>query len=280
VLLLRPFIFAILATPDPLDFFRIKSKISCMINLISLLLVAFYFSSASVSLVRAESNDMVLVRAGCFQMGAEEVVEYEVGRKNIRERPVHEVCLNAFYIGKYEVTQKQWQDAMGVKINVHQTAYHGDNLPVDHVKWHEAMRYCAKQGGRLPSEAEWEYAARAGSQGVAPWGDEVDDDFLWYEGNAVRRPHPVGTRKPNAWGLHDMLGSVWEWVADWYGERYYAVSPRNNPKGPETGSWRVIRGASWRDDEKDIRSGVRRRGLADATFDYRVGFRCAKDAKK
>ncbi|MFQ5673313.1 MAG: formylglycine-generating enzyme family protein [Nitrospinales bacterium] len=248
-----------------------------MKNLLRLLLAVFYFLPTAAI---AADDTMVSIPAGCFQMGTDAVFEYEVGRKNDRERPVHKVCVNAFHLDKHEVTQKQWEDVMGVKINIHQTPHHGDNLPVDFAKWEQATEYCAKRGARLPTEAEWEYAARAGSKGLLPWGEEIDGDYLWYVGNAVRRPHPVGTRKPNDWGLHDMLGSVWEWVADWYLEHYYAISPRNNPRGPKTGSWRVIRGASWRDDEKDIRVTVRRRGQADATVDYSVGFRCARDAAK
>ncbi|NIP99470.1 MAG: SUMF1/EgtB/PvdO family nonheme iron enzyme, partial [Nitrospinaceae bacterium] len=115
-----------------------------------------------------------------------------------------------------------------------------------HISWEEANEFCTRQGTRLPTEAEWEYAARAGSQTLYPWGDEIDGDYVWYLGNSIRRLPPVGTKKPNAWGLHDMIGSVWEWVADWYSDHYYENSPVDSPQGPrDRTSWHVIRGGSW-----------------------------------
>ena len=180
-----------------------------MPNLVALYSTIVYISWVIASPVQAATADMVLIPSGCFQMGTKEVIEFEVGRKNIRERPIHKVCLDAFHMDKYEVTQKQWEEVFEGKINIHQTPHHGPDLPVDFSKWEEATEYCSKKEKRLPTEAEWEYAARAGSKELMPWGKEIDSDYVWYEGNSVRRPHPVGSRKANAWGLHDMIGSVW-----------------------------------------------------------------------
>lgn len=209
-------------------------------------------------------------------MGTDKVFTYEVGRKNYRERPVHEVCVDAFYLDKFEVTQKQWPPS----IKEHRPSFIGPDLPVDHASFKHAELYCSQSGRRLPTEAEWEYAARAGSNSLYPWGDKIDGDYLWYQDNSIRKPHPPGQKKPNAWGLYDMLGSVWEWTSDWFSESYYKVSPRNNPKGPERGSWHVIRGSSWVDEEKDTRVTIRQPGDADPTDWFLVGVRCALSAPK
>ena len=210
-------------------------------------------------------------------MGTPQNIVYHNGIENYRERPVHEVCVGSFYLDIHETTQKEWADSMEGEINVHRTAYHGENLPMDHIDFPESTKYCKKQGKRLPTEAEWEYAARAGSSTLYPWGDKINRKNAWYVGSAVRKPHPIGTRKPNSWGLHDMIGSVWEWTSDWYGEFYYKSSPKDNPKGPNGGSWRVIRGGSWVDEADQIRSGTRFPGMQDGTEHFHVGVRCAKD---
>ena len=224
------------------------------------------------SLAKDVPDGMVLVPGGCFMMGTNKVFEYKMGWQNEREQPAHKVCLDSFYLDKYEVNQKSWQALM-----VHNNSpIKGPDLPVSEIDWNEAVRYCAKTGNRLPTEAEWEYAARAGSKADNPWGDGIDRDYLWYGGNSHRKPSPVGTKKPNAWGLHDMMGSVWEWVADWFSHSYYEDSPVNNPQGPPRHSWRVIRGGSWLDDEDFIHVTVRYEGMSDPTEDYWVGVRCAR----
>lgn len=216
-------------------------------------------------------EDMVLIKGGCFKMGTDKTYQFEEGWENDREKPLHKVCLDSFYMDKYETTQKKWDSYM----DFNRSALRQDDLPVNHVLWDEAVAYCHIRGLRLPTEAEWEYAARAGTQTENFWGDDVNSDYVWYLDSSFRKLHPVGTKKPNAWGLYDMMGSVWEWTSDWYSDKYYKNSPVNNPKGPERQSWRVIRGASWVDGEKDIRASIRRRGDADVTLDYWVGVRCA-----
>ncbi len=222
------------------------------------------------------SGEMVLIPKGCFIMGTDKEFPYEMGWKNEREHPAHKVCLDSFYIEKYEVTQKNWEAVMGYN----NSPIKGTDLPVSEIDWQQAAHYCSRVGRRLPTEAEWEYAARAGSKADNPWGNGIDRDYLWYGGNSFRKLSPVGKKKPNAWGLHDMMGSVWEWVSDWYSEDYYKESPATNPQGPRRQSWRVIRGGSWVDEEDLIRVTVRYHGMSDPTEDFWVGVRCAKSLPK
>jgi formylglycine-generating enzyme required for sulfatase activity len=184
--------------------------------------------------------DLIYVKPGRFRMGSAE------GWGD--ERPVHEVVLTrGFYIGKHEVTQAEFRHVMGVD----RSKYKGEGNPVEEVSWDEADDFCKRVGERtgktvrLPTEAEWEYAARAGSAGNYCFGnDEAQlDKYGWYGVNSGKRTRPVGGKQPNAWGIHDMHGNVWEWIADWYDKNYYATSPREDPAGPlrPTGK-RVLRG--------------------------------------
>ncbi len=220
-------------------------------------------------------KDMVKIPAGCFQMGTSAEYSYFDHEKNDRERPVHKVCLDSFYIDKYEASQKKFKKVMGRNAS----KLVNDDWPADRVRINDAIAFCAQQGKRLPTEAEWEYAARAGSQADYPYGNKIND-YVWHATNSVRTPQPVGSKQPNAWGVHDMLGNVWEWVSDWYSPSYYGKSPRKNPKGPkDRRSHHVIRGGSWPDDESLIRVGTRHPGWADATESFLIGVRCARNLK-
>ncbi len=232
---------------------------------------ACVLASPPPSWSESEPEDMVWIPAGCFMMGTDRVYYYDSLDENIRERPLHEVCVDGFYLEKTEVPQYKWDEVM----QYNNATFQAPELPITGITWKEALDYCTRIGRRLPTEAEWEYAARAGSQTENPWGDGIDREHLWYLGNSRRKLSPVGMKKPNAFGLHDMMGSVWEWVEDWYSENFYQVSPKMNPKGPERGSFHVIRGASWVDDEDAIRVMVRHPGMADHSQDYWVGVRCA-----
>ena len=236
----------------------------------SLLLILFWLSFSSQLL--AAEKDMIRIKAGCFMMGTNQDAIYEDDDNNYREKPAHKVCLDGFYIDTYLVTQKKWDAVM--KMN--RSVFHHPEQPITHIYWREARSYCHKVGKRLPTEAEWEYAARAGSKTKFPWGDEIDDDYLWYAGNSPREIPHVGKKKPNAWGLYDMMGNVWEWVEDWLSHEYYKNSPVKNPKGPARQSFRVIRGASWMIDEQYTRVTTRHGGMSDPTLSYWVGVRCAK----
>jgi formylglycine-generating enzyme required for sulfatase activity len=214
--------------------------------------------------VFAQSEDRVLILAGEFQMGS----------KASEDETLHTVHLSAFFIDKFEVTQEQFAKVMGNN----PSDFNGKNLPVEQVTWYEARDYCKAVGQRLPTEAEWEKAARAGTVTVYTWGDAMDGDYSWYWDNSKRKTHPVGSRNPNALGLHDMSGNVWEWVADYYIDNYYATSPRANPQGPFTSKYRVIRGGSWRDFSGFLRTTRRNYDLPAGRFNH-IGFRCAKSAE-
>ena len=188
--------------------------------------------------------NMVKVEGSTFTMGAtpeqgNDAYEYE--------RPAHQVTLSDYYIGRYEVTQKEWQAVMGDN----PSKFYGDNLPVDYVSWNDCQDFINKLNQltglkfRLPTEAEWEFAARGGKQskGYKYSGSDNAKNIAWYEKNSGSKPHQVGTKEPNELGIYDMSGNVGEWCGDWYGR--YSSSAQTNPTGPSSGSSRVLRGGSW-----------------------------------
>ena len=190
------------------------------------------------------SIDMVRVEAGTFTMGATP----EMKNPYDWEKPTHRVTLtNDYYIGKYEVTQALWQAVMGNN----PSSFKGDNLPVESVSWDDCQEFISKLNRitgktfRLPTEAEWEYAARGGnkSRGYQYSGSNNLSDVAWYEDNCGKKTHAVGTKQPNELGIYDMSGNVWEWCQDWFGE--YSSSSQTNPTGANSGSGRVRRGGSW-----------------------------------
>ncbi len=225
---------------------------------------------------------MVLIPAGEFQMGD------HFNEGNDRELPVHTVYLDAFYIDIYEVTNAQYQKFMdatghGAPNYWNDSRFNGPDLPVVGVSWHDAVAYAEWAGERLPTEAEWEKAARSGLVGKRyPWGDEAPGAGGVYRANydpgndaadGYAYTAPVGSFPANGYGLYDMAGNVWEWCADWYDGSYYANSPPNNPLGPDSGSYRVLRGGSWHNHPDHLRVATRSRiHPADANDD--VGFRC------
>ena len=168
------------------------------------------------------------------------------------EKPVHRVNVSSFSIGKYEVTQAQWQAVMGSNPSNFKNC---DNCPVEKVSWNDVQDFIKKLNQltgkrfRLPTEAEWEYAARGGkrSKGYRYAGSNNLGSVAWYEKNSGSKTHPVGQKRPNELGLYDMSGNVWEWCSDWYGKNYYGSSSSNNPTGPSTGERKVQRGGSWGD---------------------------------
>jgi len=194
--------------------------------------------------------DFVLIRPGSFMMGSEKGTD--------REKPVHQVTLTKpFYTGVYEVTQAQWKAVMGdnpvMDKSISPSAVSiGDDLPVVCVSWDDCQRFLEKlkekvgagQTGRLPTEAEWEYACRAGSKTEYCSGDDEGrlSDYAWFGGYTDNKAHPVGQKKPNAWGLYDMHGNVSEWCADRYGD--YSADGATDPQGAPSGSARVYRGGS------------------------------------
>ena len=234
------------------------SGVTLAINTILIVLTAW------VGQTFAQSATMVRIPAGEFQMGS----------KAAEDETLHTVHLSTFFIDKFEVTQEQFLKVMGSN----PSDFHGKNLPVEQVTWYEARDYCKVVGKRLPTEAEWEKSARSGTHTIYSWGDVISKDYAWYWDNSKRRTHPVGTRKPNAFGLYDMSGNVWEWVADYYEDTYYQSSPKENPSGPFTSKYRVIRGGSWRDLPDFLRVTRRNYDLPSGRFNH-IGFRCAKSVE-
>ena len=187
---------------------------------------------------------MLPVEGGTFTMGA---TSEQGSDAESDESPTHSVTLSSFMIGKYEVTQALWKAVMGSNPSY----FSGDDLPVEEVSWEACQTFIKKLNGltgknfRLPTEAEWEYAARGGnrSQGYKYSGSDNIDDVAWYTSNSSSKTHAVGTKQPNELGLYDMSGNVWEWCSDWYGD--YSSSSQTNPTGATSGSNRVIRGGGW-----------------------------------
>ncbi len=194
--------------------------------------------------------EMVWIPGGTFQMGSNDGESIE--------KPVHKVELDGFWIGKYEITQAQWIAIMGTSIAQQRDKLSssrslqgvGLNYPMYYISWYEAMEFCeelSKKTGRkynLPSEAQWEYACRGGSTNKFCFGDYDSKlgDYAWYDSNSNNQAHPVGQKKPNAWGLYDMHGNIWEWCLDYYGENYYSKGPNKNPVNLNPSSCKMLRG--------------------------------------
>jgi formylglycine-generating enzyme required for sulfatase activity len=231
---------------------------------------------------------MVTVDGGTFQMGS--------NNGNSDEKPVHTVTIKTFRMSNFEVTQSEWMELMGSN----PSSFKGADLPVETVSWYEAVEYCNKlsvkegltpayrgsgdsiscdfnaSGYRLPTEAEWEYAARGGNKDSMSYeysGGNSVDALSWYSSNSGSRTHTVGTKAPNSLGLYDMSGNVWEWCWDWYGN--YSSGSQTDPRGASSGTYRVLRGGSWSYGAGNLRSAYR----SDYTPSYRnynLGFRLVR----
>ena len=227
----------------------------------------------------------VQIPGGTFTMGRSR--ETPDDKTNMRpmilrdDRPTHKVTIDAFDMDTHEVTQAQYAEF--VKKTGHRVPYHWlggkvpagkENHPVHNVDWDDANAYCKSVDKRLPTEAEWEYAARGGLEGMDfPWGDKITPADARF--NTAEGPGPVGQYKPNAFGLFDMAGSVSEWCNDWFERAYYEKSPDKNPKGPETGQYKIIRGGSWSDGPRRVTVFFRNWVRPNQTTPN-IGFRCAQ----
>ena len=248
---------------------------------------------AENSLTNSIGMEFVLLPSGSFQMGSKD----PDAKAFANERPQHQVVISkSFYLAKYEVSQGQWEAVMGSNpyslkrtnsswesmIAVPGRFIHNDKPAT--VSWNDAQDFIKQLNQieghhryRLPTEAEWEYAARARSSTSYFFGDDIDglSKFAWYgEDFVTGSTHPVGQKAANSWGLHDIYGNVWEWVHDRYGDNYYQSSSQVDPVGPQDGTTRVVRGGSWHQTATDWRSSFRR----DYPPDYRgisIGFRLA-----
>jgi formylglycine-generating enzyme required for sulfatase activity len=227
---------------------------------------------------------LVLIPKGTFMMGSP---ESEEGRQ--KDETQHEVTISKdYYLGVYEVTQSEYQQVM----NKNPSNFQGEKIkgdssphPVDQVSWNDAVEFCKRLSGlpeekkagrvyRLPTEAEWEYACRAGSTTAYSFGESSQSlgDYAWFSNNSDDRTHPVGQKKPNAWGLYDMHGNVWEWCSDWYGQ--YPKGAVSDPAGPKEGSSRVYRGGCW-DYEAAICRSAYRYWYTPVVRNSHFGFRLA-----
>jgi formylglycine-generating enzyme required for sulfatase activity len=186
------------------------------------------------------------------------------------EKPSKHIYIDSFYMDAYEVTQAEYQRIMGENPSHFKDCF---DCPVRKVTWHDARDYCEKVGKRLPTEAEWEYAARGGTSS-ARYGDL--DSIAWYGSNSGGKTHPVGQKQPNAYGLYDMLGNVWEWCEDSYDKDWYSQVPENNSINRANASFRVVRGGCWSFDPKFIRLSIRGR-FGPTNWNNVIGFRCSQD---
>ena len=222
----------------------------------------------------ATQIETLLVPAGTFTMGCTAANQYGC---NGDESPTHSVTLTqAFYLGRYEVTQGQWVAKMSSNPSYHQGQSDSAIRPVEQVTWNTIQGYLSATGMRLPSEAEWEYACRAGTTTAFNNGSSDDNtvgDIAWYYYNSGYQTHAVGGKAPNALGLYDMSGNVWEWVNDWY--EGYSSGAQTNPTGPVSGNYRVVRGGSWDNYTTYLRSSYRYLAGPSDTND-RIGFRVAR----
>ncbi len=269
-----------------------------LISLVTLIISAFprvvhQGKAGSSSARRVPPANMILVEGGSFEMGN------PAGDGD--EKIVHTVTLSSYYIDKYEVTNQQFCDFLNEKGNQVEAGVKWleiddedclielvdgkfkpkagwVNTPVIEVNWYGAMAYAKWAGKRLPTEAEWEYAARGGSRSrnFKFSGSNNALEVAWYDANANQQTQAVGTKKPNELGIYDMSGNVWEWCYDWYEEKYYSKSPEQDPKGPGIGKHRILRGGAWVSVDSELRTTLR-----DYNFPYNCyylnGFRCVSE---
>ncbi len=246
-----------------------RRSLSCPTWLILLIVSALPVAGAD------QTSTTVAIPGGAYVMGAEIEDDHQ---------PPHEVMVNPFLMDRREVTNAEYASFCRKTERDLPEFWGIDELssgadfpdhPVVGVTWHDASEFCAWRGMRLPTEAEWEYAARGGLEGKKwPWGDEIDTEKANY--NPSDGLKPAGSYPANAYGLHDMAGNAAEWVADWYDPDYYAESPAENPAGPEKTKYRSVRGGGWHSGPYCTRV-YRRFGLLAYWVDFAVGFRCAGD---
>ena len=234
--------------------------------------VETYGAETQTFTVNGVSFTMIGVEGGTFTMGA--TSEQGTSEPWDDEYPTHSVTLSNFAIGETEVTQELWRAVMGSNPSY----FSGTNLPVENVSWNDCQTFIQKLNQltgkkfRLPTEAEWEYAARGGkkSKGYKYAGSNTLSDVAWYSDNSSSKTHPVKQKQANELGLYDMSGNVWEWCQDWYGR--YSSSAQTNPTGPSSGSERMVRGRSWYDSASDCRFAPRGSG-SPGIRNHHLGFR-------
>jgi formylglycine-generating enzyme len=264
----------------------------CTILFLAVMLTASIATCEVLEQVKTQGGvEMLLLSGGTFVMG---------DNNGEVDEPEHEVTVSPFYIDVTPVTQREFMRLMGENPSKFPEA----QQPVEQIRWSDAVRYCNERsreeglepaydltnwtcnfeadGYRLPTEAEWEYAARAGTATAYFFGNDPAQLRIhaWFNDNAGDKPRPVGRRRPNPWGLHDITGNVWEWCNDFYQVDYYKESPKQDPRGPEAGDKKVLRGGCWNSNAAACRVAYRYNetpGYTDACFGYDIyGFRVVR----
>jgi formylglycine-generating enzyme len=248
---------------------------------------SFKFEPVSISPEDQPTADnapdgMVFIKGGCFILGN--------NFAQVDEAPEHEVCVDDFYLDKYEVTQSRWEKIMGFN----PSKFIGPNKPVEQVTFYDVQEFAETSEGRcrIPTEAEWEYAARGHADARYFWGNMMNGEYAWFEDNSNGQTHPVGQKKSNQFGVHDIMGNVWEWVSDWY-DAAYPRGKQINPTGVIKGNYKVVRGGAfdssagglritnrtWLHPKNKIFPKVTTYGqVMNEIYNY-VGFRCAQSVK-
>lgn len=272
-----------------------KLKYKSITILFIFIIIAFDFAiNAQVD----TTSYTVFVEGGTMKLGNR--------RGDTDERPAKRIKINSFYMGKYEVSNKEFAEFLNAKGN--QFEKHArwinlngawedlncriyenkgkfyvepgyENYPVNYVNWYGANAYCKWKGGRLPTEAEWEYAAKGGkfkSNKSLKLILQNMENYAWFNANSNKKWHKSGLKQPNALGLYDIYGNLWEWCSDYYSERYYKSRPKQNPKGVENGDYKIIRGASWTDNKKTLHYS-NRNAINPTNNKINVGFRIVFD---
>ena len=225
---------------------------------------------------------MVFIKGGCFILGN--------NFAQVDEAPEHEVCVDDFYLDMYEVTQSRWEKIMGFN----PSKFIGPDRPVEQVTFYDVQEFAETSEGkcRIPTEAEWEYAARGHADSRYFWGNMMNGEYAWFEDNSNGQTHPVGQKKSNQFGVYDIMGNVWEWVSDWY-DAAYPRGKQINPTGVIKGNYKVVRGGAfdssagglritnrtWLHPKNKIFPKVTTYGqVMNEIYNY-VGFRCAQSVK-
>jgi formylglycine-generating enzyme required for sulfatase activity len=273
-------------------------KITFYPTLLILLITLFAFKNTLIE------TDLIQVKGGTFKMGS----KTSDTSAELDEQKEHSVTLNTFEISKFEVTVWEWKQfikANKMKMPIKPSWGWQDNYPINGITWNEAIAYCnwlstkeklqpcyskkgpnfvcnfKANGYRLPTEAEWEFAAKGGtnSKGFRYSGSDKLEDVAWHKVNSNGQPHTVGTKLPNELGIYDMSGNVWEWCWDWYNKDFYKLEKVDNPKGPEMGERRTVRGGSWDSKSNYVRPANRISTIPSKTHEF-YGFRIARTITK
>lgn len=273
-------------------------KITFYPTLLILLITLFAFKNTLIE------TDLIQVKGGTFKMGS----KTSDTSAELDEQKEHSVTLNTFEISKFEVTVWEWKQfikANKIKMPIKPSWGWQDNYPINGITWNEAIAYCnwlstkeklqpcyskkgpnfvcnfKASGYRLPTEAEWEFAAKGGtnSKGFRYSGSDKLEDVAWHKANSNGQPHTVGTKLPNELGIYDMSGNVWEWCWDWYNKDFYKLEKGDNPKGPEMGERRTVRGGSWDSKSNYVRPANRISTIPSKTHEF-YGFRIARTISK